>query len=65
MEKAGKQKHTLLFPIRLDDSLMKIETGWPADMLRTRHIGDFTGWKDTDAYPKAFDSLMRDLNSDG
>ena len=49
MEKESKQKRTMLFPIRLDDSVMNIETGWPADMRRTRHIGDFTGWKEDDA----------------
>jgi hypothetical protein len=65
MEKESKQKRTMLFPIRLDDSVMNIETGWPADMRRTRHIGDFTDWKEDDAYQKAFDRSMRDLKSDG
>ena len=65
MEKESKQKRTMLFPIRLDDSVMNIETGWPADMRRTRHIGDFTGWKEDDAYQKAFDRSMRDLKADG
>jgi hypothetical protein len=27
----------------------------------TRHIGDFTRWKDHDAYQKALDRLLRDL----
>ena len=64
MEKERQQKRTMLFPIRLDDAVMKIETGWPADVRRTRHIGDFTNWKDHDAYQKAFDRLMRDLKAD-
>jgi hypothetical protein len=64
MEKESKQKRTMLFPIRLDDSVMNIETGWPADMRRTRHIGDFTGWKEGDAYQKAFDRSMRELKAD-
>jgi hypothetical protein len=64
MEKERQQKRTMLFPIRLDDAVMKIETGWPADVRRTRHIGDFTNWKGHDAYQKAFDRLMRDLKSD-
>ena len=28
---------------------------------RTRHIGDFTRWKEHDAYQKALDRLLRDL----
>ena len=27
----------------------------------TRHIGDFTRWKEHDAYQKALDRLLRDL----
>jgi hypothetical protein len=27
----------------------------------TRHIGDFTRWKEHDAYTKALDRLLRDL----
>ena len=31
---------------------------------RTRHIGDFTKWKDHDSYRKAFDRLLRDLRAE-
>lgn len=63
MEREREQKRTMLFPIRLDDAVMKIKTGWPADIRRQRHIGDFTNWKDHDAYQKAFDRLLRDLKA--
>jgi hypothetical protein len=45
----------------LDDAVMKVPTGWPADVRRTRHIGDFQGWKEDDVYQKAFERLIRDL----
>jgi hypothetical protein len=32
-----------------------------ADIKRTYHIGDFTRWKEHDAYQKALDRLLRDL----
>jgi hypothetical protein len=32
-----------------------------ARQRRTRHIGDFTRWKEHDAYQKALDRLLRDL----
>lgn len=28
-----------------------------------RHIGDFSGWKDHDAYHRAFERLLRDLRA--
>jgi uncharacterized protein YjbI with pentapeptide repeats len=53
---------TVLFPIQLDKAVMEIQDGWPADIRRTRHIGDFTDWKNHDSYQAAFDRLLRDLN---
>jgi hypothetical protein len=35
-----------------------------APIRRTRYIGDFTRWKDNDAYQKAFERLLRDLKSE-
>jgi hypothetical protein len=48
MEQERRQKRTVLFPIRLDDAVMNIESGWPADIRRTRNIGDFRRWKNHD-----------------
>jgi len=51
----------VLFPIRIDDAVMSAPQPWAADIRRTRHIGDFTGWKDHDSYQKALQRLLRDL----
>jgi hypothetical protein len=64
-EKERDQKATVLFPIRLDNAVMKSKLGWAADIKRSRHIGDFTKWKDHDSYQKAFDRLLRDLKAGG
>jgi hypothetical protein len=61
LDQERKQKRTILFPIRLDDTVMKIDSGWPSDIKRTRHIGDFKKWKDYDSYQQAFERLLRDL----
>jgi hypothetical protein len=53
----------VLFPIRLDDAVMETEQAWAASLRRTRHIGDFSHWKDHDPYQKAFERLLRDLKS--
>jgi hypothetical protein len=59
-----KEKHTVLFPIRLDGTIMKIDTGWPALIKNSRNIGDFSKWRNPEAYQKAFDRLLRDLKAD-
>jgi len=62
-EKERKQKRTVLFPIRLDDTVMKTTRAWAADVRRTRHIGDFTQWKKHDQFEKVFARLLCDLKA--
>jgi TIR domain/Pentapeptide repeats (8 copies) len=62
-EKEEKDNRLVLFPLRLDDAIMGVTVGWAADIRRQRHIGDFTEWKEHDAYQKAFDRLLRDLKA--
>lgn len=64
MEREAEQDRAILFPVRLDDAVMEVKTGWPADVRRTRHIGDFTRWEDSDSYQKALDRLLRDLKAE-
>lgn len=65
LERERKDKRLILFPIRLDETVMKIEGGWPGLTRNTRNIGDFRKWKQHDSYSKAFDRLLRDLKADG
>lgn len=60
-EKEGREKRLVLFPVRLDGAVIESTVGWAADVRRQRHIGDFTRWKDHDAYQKSFARLLRDL----
>lgn len=62
-DRERRDKRTVLFPIRLDTTIMDAVDGWAADIRRSRHIGDFTQWKDHDAYQTAFDRLLRDLKA--
>jgi hypothetical protein len=57
-----EQNRVILFPIRLDDTVMQIKTGWPAT-VQARHIGDFRQWKDHDAYQKSLVKLLNDLQA--
>ncbi len=58
------RKKTVLFPVSLDDSVMETDESWAADIRRTRHIGDFTNWKNHDSYQQAFKRLLRDLQAE-
>ena len=37
---------------------------WATSITMKRHIGDFTHWKDHDAYQVAFARLLRDLKAE-
>lgn len=59
-----ESKRTVLFPIRIDDTILEMNEGWPALIKNTRHIGDFRRWETHREYQKAFDRLLRDLKAE-
>ncbi len=63
LEKEQHQQRLVLFPIKLDEIVMQTALPWAANIRRTRHIGDFTRWKQHDNYQKAFNLLLRDLKA--
>jgi uncharacterized protein YjbI with pentapeptide repeats len=64
LQREDKEKRNILFPVRVDNYVLK---GWEherkADVVK-KIIGDFRKWKDHDAYAKAFERLLRDLKSE-
>jgi hypothetical protein len=62
-EKEDQQKKLVLFPVRLDETVMLTSQAWAADIRRMRHIGDFTHWKEHDTYQHSFTRLLRDLQT--
>lgn len=61
LDKEQEGKPSVLFPVRLDKTVMDSTMAWAAHIKRTRHIGDFTRWKNHDAYQIALNRLLRDL----
>jgi hypothetical protein len=61
IEKEQKQKREVLFPIRLDETVMNTSQAWAATLRRTRHIGGFSKWDSAQEYQVAFGRLLRDL----
>jgi TIR domain/Pentapeptide repeats (8 copies) len=59
-EEERKRGQIVLFPVRLDETVMKTNEAWAAK-LRARRIGDFQHWKDHDAYKDSFERVLRDL----
>ncbi len=64
-EREDRENRTVLFPIRIDDAVMNAPQPWAADIRRSRHIGDFSRWKDHDLYTMGFERLLRDLEATG
>ncbi|MBI4799069.1 MAG: toll/interleukin-1 receptor domain-containing protein [Desulfarculus sp.] len=62
-EKEQRKGKLVLFPIRLDEEVIATNKAWAADIRRARHIGDFTRWKEHDAYQAALARLLRDLKA--
>ncbi len=62
-EREDRENRTILFPIRIDDAVMHAPQPWAAEIRRTRHIGDFTDWKNHNSYQNAFGRLLRDLKA--
>jgi hypothetical protein len=64
LDEEARRGELVLFPIRLDDAVLDATVGWATDVKR-RLIGDFSAWKDHDAYQRAFERLLRDLKVEG
>jgi hypothetical protein len=63
MAEERRRKKGVLFPVRIDDTVMDASEPWACQLKDNRHIGDFTRWKDHDQYKQAFDRLLRDLKA--
>lgn len=63
-EQESRHDKPMLFPIRLDDTVMATNQPWAADIRRMKHIGDFTRWKQHDAYQQAFEQLLSALKAE-
>ena len=61
-EEERRRDEVMLVPLRLDDTVMNTDEAW-AGKLRARNIGDFTKWKDHDAYNATLDRVLRDLKA--
>jgi len=55
------RKQLVLFPVRIDDAVMKSPEPWARKLRDQRNIGDFRNRKDHDTYQASLNRLLRDL----
>ena len=57
------RKTEVLFPIRIDDSVMTTNEPWARKLREQRNIGDFLKWSETSEYNKSLERVLRDLKN--
>jgi hypothetical protein len=55
------RKTLVLFPIRIDDSVMTTNEPWARKLRDQRNIGDFLRWTEPSEYNKSLERVLRDL----
>lgn len=61
LQEEMRSNRLILVPVRLDDVVMNTQEGWVTNVRRSRHIEDFTNWKNKNHYQQAFQQLLRKL----
>lgn len=64
LKKEQHHNKLVFFPIKLDETVMQTHLPWAVTIRRSRHIEDFTRWKERDAYEKSLKRLLRDLKAE-
>ena len=59
-----RRKKLVLFPVRLDDIVMETKEPWAGKLRDNRNIGDFTRWKEYDAYQVTFERVLKGLQAE-
>ena len=57
------RKEVVLFPIRIDNTVMSTAEAWAVKLRDQRNIGDFRQWRKPAEYQKSLERLLRDLKT--
>lgn len=68
LEEEVRRGGNVLFPIRIDESVMNVNFGWAKRLRQShtddgRHIGDLSGWAEQERYQTGLQRLLRDLKA--
>jgi len=62
-EQESQQKRRVLFPLRLDDTIMQTKEAWAADLRDLRWMEDFRDWTQHERYQETLSHLFSALTS--
>jgi uncharacterized protein YjbI with pentapeptide repeats len=62
-EEERRRGQTVLFPIRLDDTVLETKEPWASKLRMDRTISDFRQWKDHGSYHESLASVLRHLSA--
>jgi TIR domain len=57
------RKEIVLFPVRIDNTVISTDEPWAVKLRDQRNIGDFRHWKKPEKYQEALERLLRDLKT--
>lgn len=60
-----RRKKRVLLPVRLDDAVMRAREAWALKLRDQRNIGDFSAWRSSGQYQRAFKRLLSSLKREG
>jgi uncharacterized protein YjbI with pentapeptide repeats len=64
LKEEDRRGEKVLFPLQLDDTMIKTGQAWATHIRYSRPVGDFTRWHERDAYQQSFSRLLQDLKSE-
>jgi hypothetical protein len=63
LEEENKRKTPILFPVCTDLAITSTDQDWAEYISKTRHLNDFSNWKDAVVYRQSFNQLVQDLKA--
>jgi uncharacterized protein YbdZ (MbtH family) len=63
LNKEPKGIPNVLYPVRVDQTILTCTTDWASNIQATRYVGDFENWTDPQQYEASFKRLLRALSA--
>jgi TIR domain/Pentapeptide repeats (8 copies) len=60
-EREIMEQRDLLFPLRVDETVLQSTDDWATHICARRYVGDFAGWQDDASYQQRFAELLQHL----
>ena len=64
LDRELQQDRTILFPLRLDQTLLQVQYPWAVRLRESHHIENFIGWQDETTYQRRLATLLWGLRGE-